>query len=123
LAELAFDDRNHPPEAADEARIVDRRTEESNAYQYRFEHLVDVDSIVTLFEIEHEIRSTTHPLYARPLVNRNPAHRASRATRWAPTTGTGRSAASLKALLVCRSYVALAALIDGRSAAFRVSQR
>jgi hypothetical protein len=25
-----------------------------------------------LFEIEHEIRSLTHPLYARPLVNRNP---------------------------------------------------
>ena len=25
-----------------------------------------------LFEIEHEIRSMTHPLYARPLVNRNP---------------------------------------------------
>ena len=26
-----------------------------------------------LFQIEHEIRSMTHPLYARPLVNRNPA--------------------------------------------------
>ena len=25
-----------------------------------------------MFEIEHEIRSITHPLYARPLVNRNP---------------------------------------------------
>ena len=47
-------------------------TEESNAYQYRFEHLVDVDTNETLFEIEHEIRSMTHPLYARPLVNRNP---------------------------------------------------
>jgi catechol-2,3-dioxygenase len=48
-------------------------TEESNAYQYRFEHIVDVDTNQTLFEIEHEIRSMTHPLYARPLVNRNPA--------------------------------------------------
>ena len=48
-------------------------TEESNAYQYRFEHIVDVDTNETLFEIEHEIRSMTHPLYARPLVNRNPA--------------------------------------------------
>lgn len=47
-------------------------TEESNAYQYRFEHIVDVDTDETLFEIEHEIRSMTHPLYARPLVNRNP---------------------------------------------------
>jgi hypothetical protein len=47
-------------------------TEESNAYQYRFEHIVDVDTNETLFEIEHEVRSMTHPLYARPLVNRNP---------------------------------------------------
>jgi len=47
-------------------------TEESNAYQYRFEHIVDVDTNETLFEIEHEIRSMTHPLYGRPLVNRNP---------------------------------------------------
>ena len=47
-------------------------TEESNPYQYRFEHIVDVDSNETLFEIEHEVRSMTHPLYARPLVNRNP---------------------------------------------------
>ena len=48
-------------------------TEESNAYQYRFEHIIDLDTDETLFEIEHEIRSLTHPLYARPLVNRNPA--------------------------------------------------
>jgi hypothetical protein len=47
-------------------------TEESNAYQYRFEHIVDVDTNETLFEIEHEVRSMTHPLYARPLINRNP---------------------------------------------------
>jgi len=50
----------------------DLLTEESNAYQYRFEHLVDIDTDATLFEIEHEVRSMTHPLYARPLVNRNP---------------------------------------------------
>src|SRR5262249_50690405 len=47
-------------------------TEESNAYQYRWERIVDVDSGELLFEIEHEIRSMTHPLYNRPLVNRNP---------------------------------------------------
>jgi hypothetical protein len=54
--------------------LVERQvlTEESNTYQYRFEHIVDVDTNETLFEIEHEIRSMTHPLYARPLVNRNP---------------------------------------------------
>ena len=47
-------------------------TEESNAYQYRWENIVDPDSNEVLFEIEHEIRSMTHPLYNRPLVNRNP---------------------------------------------------
>jgi len=47
-------------------------TEESNAYQYRWEHIVDPDTNEVLFEIEHEIRSMTHPLYMRPLVNRNP---------------------------------------------------
>jgi hypothetical protein len=51
----------------------DNLTEESNAYQYRWENIIDVDTNETLFEIEHEIRSMTHPLYARPLVNRNPA--------------------------------------------------
>ena len=47
-------------------------TEESNAYQYRWETIVDLDSNEVLFEIEHEIRSMTHPLYNRPLINRNP---------------------------------------------------
>lgn len=50
----------------------DLLTEESNAYQYRWEHIVDPDTNEVLFEIEHEIRSMTHPLYMRPLVNRNP---------------------------------------------------
>jgi hypothetical protein len=50
----------------------DLLTEESNAYQYRWEHIVDPDTNEVLFEIEHEIRSMTHPLYLRPLVNRNP---------------------------------------------------
>ena len=50
----------------------DLLTEESNAYQYRWEQIVDPKTDRVLFEIEHEIRSMTHPLYARPLVNRNP---------------------------------------------------
>lgn len=55
-------------------QLVDRKilTEESNQYQYRFNDIVDPASGSKLFEIEHEIRSITHPLYARPLVNRNP---------------------------------------------------
>jgi hypothetical protein len=54
--------------------LVDRKilTEESNQYQYRFNDIVDPATGNKLFEIEHEIRSITHPLYARPLVNRNP---------------------------------------------------
>jgi hypothetical protein len=47
--------------------------EESDQWQYRFKDIVDLDSGKVLFTIEHEIRSMTHPLYARPLVNRNPA--------------------------------------------------
>jgi hypothetical protein len=47
-------------------------TEESDQYQYRFQDIVDPDSGERLFTIEHEVRSITHPLYARPLVNRNP---------------------------------------------------
>lgn len=47
-------------------------TEESDEYQYRFRDLVDPADGRPLFTIEHEVRSLTHPLYARPLVNRNP---------------------------------------------------
>jgi hypothetical protein len=52
---------------------LDLITEESDRCQYRFEDIVDLDTGKVLFTIEHEIRSMTHPLYARPLVNRNPA--------------------------------------------------
>jgi len=48
-------------------------TEESSEYQYRFRDIVDPASGKRLFTLEHEMRSLTHPLYARPLVNRNPA--------------------------------------------------
>ena len=47
-------------------------TEETDQHQYRFENIVDLDSGKVLFTVEHEIRSMRHPLYARPLVNRNP---------------------------------------------------
>jgi hypothetical protein len=55
-------------------RLMERGliTEESDQHQYRFEQLVDPDSGKALFTIEHEIRSMRHPLYNRPLVNRNP---------------------------------------------------
>jgi len=46
---------------------------EDNQYQYRFKDIVDLDTGKLLFTVEHEVRSTTHPMYLRPLVNRNPA--------------------------------------------------
>ena len=48
-------------------------TEESDQHQYRFQDIVDPESGKPLFTVEHEVRSMRHPLYARPLVNRNPA--------------------------------------------------
>lgn len=45
--------------------------EESDQHQYRFNHVVDVETGRTLATIEHEVRSMSHPLYARRLVNRN----------------------------------------------------
>jgi catechol-2,3-dioxygenase len=50
-------------------------SEESNPYQYRFVDIVDPESGKQLFEIEHEVRCVTHPMYRRPLINRNPAQR------------------------------------------------
>lgn len=48
-------------------------TEESNQYQYRFKQIVDPRTGTPLYALEHEIRSITHPLYARALVNRDAA--------------------------------------------------
>ncbi len=57
------------------ARLAERGLvfEESDEYQYRFKDLVDPESGKVLFTIEHEVRSVTHPLYGRELVNRNPS--------------------------------------------------
>jgi len=56
-------------------RLLERGlvTEESGEYQYRFRDIVDPAGGKRLFTLEHEVRSLTHPLYARPLVNRNAA--------------------------------------------------
>ena len=48
-------------------------SEESDQFQYRFQKIVDPDSGDLLYEIEHEVRSLSHQMYRRPLVNRNPA--------------------------------------------------
>jgi catechol-2,3-dioxygenase len=46
---------------------------EDNPYQYRFRDIIDLSSGKPLFTVEHEVRSATHPMYMRPLINRNPA--------------------------------------------------
>jgi hypothetical protein len=46
---------------------------EDNRYQYRFRDIIDLASGRPLFTVEHEVRSITHPLFLRPLINRNPA--------------------------------------------------
>lgn len=48
---------------------------ESHEYEWRFINIVDPDDGRQLFEIEHEVRSHTNPLFMRPLVNRNPGQR------------------------------------------------
>jgi hypothetical protein len=48
-------------------------SQEDNQYQYRFKDIVDLDSGKHLFTVEHEVRSATHPMYLRPLVNRDPS--------------------------------------------------
>ncbi len=48
-------------------------SEESDQHQYRFQHVVDVATGDLLVTVEHEVRSMRHPLYARPLLNRDPA--------------------------------------------------
>jgi hypothetical protein len=48
-------------------------TAESNQYEYRFKDVIDLDTKEVLFTVEHETRSQTNPMYARPLINRNPA--------------------------------------------------
>jgi hypothetical protein len=48
-------------------------TEESDQYQYRWQDIVCLETGKLLFTIEHEVRSVTHPLYNRHMVNRNPS--------------------------------------------------
>lgn len=48
-------------------------TSEDSQHQYRFVDIVDPRSGKVLHKVEHEVRSMLHPLYGRPLINRNPA--------------------------------------------------
>jgi hypothetical protein len=66
-------DFSGPHRKLTERGLVNR---EDNQYQYRFRDIVDLDSGKLLFTIEHEVRSLTHPMFLRPLVNRNPGQTA-----------------------------------------------
>lgn len=44
---------------------------ETDANEWRFQWITDPQDGRKLFQIEHEVRSMKHPLFARPLVNRN----------------------------------------------------
>ncbi len=52
-----------------ERDLITLETDES---EWRFQWIVDPRDARKLFQIEHEVRSLKHRLYARPLVNRNP---------------------------------------------------
>ena len=47
-------------------------TMETDQNEWRFQWITDPQDGRKLFQIEHEVRSMKHPLFARPLVNRNP---------------------------------------------------
>jgi hypothetical protein len=61
-----------------ERRLISRETD---AHEWRFVDIVDPDTGAALFRIEHEVRSMKHPLFGRPLVNRNPAQSNTRYAR------------------------------------------
>jgi hypothetical protein len=62
-----------PHKRLGERGLVNR---EDNQYQYRFRDITDLDTGKHLFTIEHEVRSLSHPMCLRPLVNRNPTQTA-----------------------------------------------
>jgi hypothetical protein len=67
--QIALADFSGPHRRLDARRLV---TEESSQHQYRFQDVVDLDTGEVLATVEHEVRSMRHPMYARPLVNRDP---------------------------------------------------
>ncbi|MBM3608556.1 MAG: hypothetical protein FJX29_08920 [Alphaproteobacteria bacterium] len=67
--QIALVDFSGPYERLRERSLI---SEESNAFQYRFEEITDLATGRKLFTIDHEVRSLRHPLVGRALVNRNP---------------------------------------------------
>ena len=89
---LVFEERAHPAPPCEDHHIqiyvadfsgpyrklrdFGARMEETNRWQYRIYSVADPESGAPLFTLDHEVRSMTHPMYARPLVNRDPAQTA-----------------------------------------------
>ncbi|MFL6797113.1 MAG: hypothetical protein ACJ8F3_06850 [Xanthobacteraceae bacterium] len=69
-AQIYISDFSGPYERLRQLGLI---TSEVNEHEYRFKDITDLDTREVLFTVEHEVRSHTHPLYGRPLVNRNPA--------------------------------------------------
>ena len=46
-------------------------TREDDQHQYRFQDIVDPEDGRVLFTLEHEVRSMSHPMFGRVLVNRD----------------------------------------------------
>jgi hypothetical protein len=68
--QIYITDFSGPYRALSERGLV---SQEDNQYQYRFRDIVDLASGAPLFRVEHEVRSATHPMYLRPLINRDPS--------------------------------------------------
>lgn len=68
--QISLQDFSGPHRRLSERGLI---TEESDQHQYRFCDIVDPASSTVLFSVEHEVRSMKHPMFARPLVNRNAA--------------------------------------------------
>jgi catechol 2,3-dioxygenase-like lactoylglutathione lyase family enzyme len=56
------------------ARMTERGlvTSDDGPFQFRFADITDPGSGKPLYQVEHEVRSLDHPLFGRPLYNRNP---------------------------------------------------
>jgi hypothetical protein len=52
---------------------MQRISRETDSHEWRFCDIADPTTNEVLFTIEHEVRSLKHPLFGRPLINRNPA--------------------------------------------------
>src|SRR5260221_223218 len=70
LADTSFDFREH--NSFVEVTSACGNLIRCHAAEPRFGQIVDPPSVKPLFTNSHEVRSSRHPLYNRPLLNRNP---------------------------------------------------